>query len=337
MNDEIRRQLEDAGRRPVPAPRPGFTEGLDARLVALAKERGSVVAASPWWRRPRMRLGAGLAAVALAIALVLGNGLGGDRTTLALELIGSVNVEVALVDGTTLVDPDGLLLPEGAVVRVGADGSAHVGRVALGAGDVATVVGGRLQVDRPPGDRVVVSSASPTPSPSPSTPPASEAPRPTPIIVAGSPGTSAPRPSDHPATPAPTRTPLPTDGPARTAEPSTPTPRPDVRPPTAKPAVVALLKIEARAVGPHEIAVTWSGTPGADRYVLIGTVSRDGAAPEPVYPGSRTIGDFTRPPATPLRFRVGDAIIEVRLQVVAVSADGTVVGRSPVATVALGG
>ena len=63
------------------------------------------------------------------------------------ELAAPVNVEVALADGTVLEDPDGLRLPEGAVIRVGAGGSARIGDTALVPGDVATVEQGRLRVE----------------------------------------------------------------------------------------------------------------------------------------------------------------------------------------------
>jgi hypothetical protein len=245
---------------------------------------------------------------------------------MGLELIDPVNVEVALVDGTTLDDPDGLLLPDGAVVRVGAGGSARVGDVVLGAGDIATIDDQRLRVDRPEPPTASVATI-PTPSPTPTR----------------SPPSGTPNQTIRPAT-----TPPPTPRPAGTAAPTPrPTPKPTPRPtptppradaPSASPKVdIVPLKLEARAVGASRIGARWSGTPRAARYVLVATRSLDGAARRPVYPGSPIVGEFTRPPTEPLVFRVPQEVVEMRLLVVALSADGAIVGRSNIAIVPLGG
>ena len=185
MNDDPRRDLEAAGRRPVPAPRPEFEAALEERLLAMA--RTPVPAAPPappaGPARVRRRLAfgfaGGLAGAAALIAIAIVVGTLGARPSPDLELTAAVNVEVALSDGTTLVDPDGLLLPDGSVIRVGAGGSARIGDVVLRAGDVATVDAGRLQVrpgseaSRPTG------SVPPTASPDGSAPPPTRAPTPT--------------------------------------------------------------------------------------------------------------------------------------------------------------
>jgi hypothetical protein len=80
--------------------------------------------------------------------------------------------------------------------------------------------------------------------------------------------------------------------------------------------------------------VTWTETYRAKAYVLIVTVSRTGAAaPDPVYPGSRILGTFARPPDLPLRFRVPDGAMELKLQVIALRGNGTVLRRSNIVTI----
>jgi hypothetical protein len=82
--------------------------------------------------------------------------------------------------------------------------------------------------------------------------------------------------------------------------------------------------------GPTRIRVTWTATPGAAGYVLVSSASRNGAAARPRYPGGRILGEFSHPPDAPLRFRVPAGVVEVRLMVVALDADGKVMARSRV-------
>ncbi len=333
MNDDLRHRLEDAGRRVVPEPEPGFADALETRLLAVAQ---SAQAAPEPPRRPRfagLRLvlaGTVLAAVAVAGILVLGGPVS------APELTEPVNVEVALVDGTILGDPDGLRLPEGAVVTVGVGGFARVGDTVLEPGDVATVEQGRVRVvhDQPLG------VLSPKPR---------ETPRPTVTRKpARSPGSPSPTtgPSDAPTaapTTAPTEAPTarPTKAPPTTEPPRpTPTPKPSRSAGEPTPSPVAELvrpRLRARAVEPAGVAITWTRTRGARTYVLLATVSRTLHARRPSYPGSRVLGEFARPPASPLRYRVPDGVVEVRLLVVALAKDGSELARSRVVRVAVGG
>ena len=279
MNDDARRALEEAGRRPVPEPRPEFMRALEQRLLAVAQTPPAPDAPpAPRRRWPQIRLVVGLTGVAAALVLVLVLGGTGVRTTPSLELTGAVNVEVALVDGTTLVDPDALLLAEGSVVRVGAGGSARIGDVVLRAGDVATVEGGRLRIQQPGSV-----ASGPGGSAAPSADVAGSAPPPT--------RPPAPTPTAPPATPATTPAASPTGGAVSSAKPTTrpdgspsptPTSPPTVATPTAapgaqtpKPSVdIAPLKLGARVVGPFEIGVRWSGRPRARTYVLIASISK---------------------------------------------------------------
>lgn len=94
------------------------------------------------------------------------------------------------------------------------------------------------------------SSPTPTPTPSPTpTPPPTPTPSPTP--------TPTPSPTPTP-TPSPTPTPTPTPSP-------TPTPTPS---PVPVPALPAPTNLTAIAVGPSEIDLAWSPSPGATGYVV---------------------------------------------------------------------
>ena len=313
MNDDVSRRLDEAGRRPVPPPDPAFADALEARLGAVAATppaastpppRGRRSAAGPW------AVAAGFAAV---VVVVIALGLAGpDRPPGPGLTLEGVNVEVVLANGTILEDPAGLLLPEGAVVRVGAGGFARIGDTLLAPGDVATIGRGGIEVVRPTPVGVVPEA---TPRPTAARPSASPAPTPSPAAERTEPPAPTPEPSRSPGPTAPA-----------TARP-TPTPTP------------AILRPRLRAVlleGPR-IAVRWTETQGAARYVLVATVSRSGPAPDPVYPGSRVIGEFAAPPSPAFRVRVPDGVVEVRLMVVAVREDGRALRRSRVVAIAIAG
>lgn len=322
MSDDVRRRLDEAGRRPVPEPDPVFGDALEARLLAVAGSVPPVPPEPPRARLPRvLRIAAGAtlaAAAALVLALAVGQGQGGPPA--APELKAPVNVEVALADGTRLEDPSGLPLPDGTVVRVGDGGSAQIGDVVLRPGDVATIVDGRVRIDRPSPAAVATT------------------PRSTASPVGSAPPTPAPRPTPSP-TPAPGRTPVPTVGPtvapATPTPEGTPTPTPTLTPTPARP------RLRARAVilpsGAHAVAVTWTAVSDAQTYVLLVSGARQAPAPDPVYPGSRELGEYAAPPSTRLRFRVPIRVTEVRLMVVALDADGSELARSRVVTVTFGG
>ncbi len=131
MSSDVRRRLDEAGGRPVPPPHPAFADSLDDRLRAVAGSLPRGSGTPP--RRRRAMAGRWALAAGLSAAVVLGAlglSLARDDQQAGLALASPVNVEVVLVNGTILEDPDGLLLPEGAVVRVGDMGSARIGDTA---------------------------------------------------------------------------------------------------------------------------------------------------------------------------------------------------------------
>ncbi len=330
MPDDIRETLEDAGRRPVPDPRPGFADALEARLMAMDVTPPRIPPSRSPWRRPALRLAFGFASLALIVGIAM-LGSADDRSALAFELTESVNVEVALADGTTLTDPDGMLLPDGAVVRVGPAGFAMVGDVELREGDVARLIDGRLRIDRQP-TGAVQTQATPSDPPSsvrPSTPPPTPSPSPR-----ATPSTTT-RPSDAPPTTRPTPTGTTAVSAAPTKDPPVKTATPDASDPSNAPTDVRRIRLGARVVGETGIRATWTAVPDARRYVLLATRSKDGRARDPVYPESPIIGVFTHPPDKPLVFRVGPEVVDVRLLVVALDRDGNVVGRSRIMTLSM--
>jgi hypothetical protein len=338
MNDDLRRDLEAAGRRPVPEPRPEFQAELEERLLAVARSGAAMAAAGPPAQHARLRhrlafgFAGGLAGAAVLIALAIVIGSLGVATAPDLELTGAVNVEVALADGTMLMDPDGLLLPDGSVVRVGAGGSARIGDVMLHAGDVATIDAGRLEVrpgseasrsggSTPPTVRPEVSAPPPTRAQTPTPVPASPTPPPAPSATPGAPTKAPPT-----ATPGGTGSATATPGGARTPSPTTATPAPAT--PTPSASTVALLKLVARVAGPSEVEAAWTGTEGARRYRLVAWAWRISDGGELVRTARTVIGDFTRPPDPPLAFRVGADVVRVRLLVIAFAPDGSELTRS---------
>ncbi len=323
MSDDIRRSLEEAGRRPVPEPDPAFADALGARLRVVAAGLPPAAPEPPHRRLPafgRRPFGLGVAIVTAAIAVAVL--VVGSRPPADPRLTAPVNVEVALAGGATLEDPDGLRLPEGAVIRVGEGGSARIGDVLLGPGDVATITNGRLEVEHPTAGALPGPAASRSPRPS-AVPGAT--PRPPETPASRSTPTPAPVPS---LTPAPTRAPA---TPAGSSSPSTVTPSPS---PTPTPAIVRP-RLRARLIDGPRVAVTWTETWRASSYVLIASGSRLGPAPDPVYPGSRILGTYAAPPTDPLRFRVPDGTVELRLRVIALRRDGSVLRRSNIVTVAV--
>ncbi len=249
------------------------------------------------------------------------------------ELVAPINVEVSLAGGTTLDDPEGLVLPEGAVIRVGEGGSARIGDVVLGPGDTATVHDGRLEVERagsgglpeptPRATTLAQRTAAPSPHPVPSATPTRGP------AASGTPSPSrSPRPSPSPTTAPPTSTPNPTPPPTGVPPTATPAPTPT---PTPTPAIVRPT-LRARVVLNTRYWVTWTSTFRARKYVLIVTMSRGGTAAFPAYPGARILGTYATPPATRLRFRVPLGVTQIKLRVIALRGNGTVLRRSNIVT-----
>lgn len=341
MSDDPRRALEDAGRRPAPAPDPEFADQLEARLLAVAASATPPpVPGGP--RRPTARrravVLAGAAASVVALVALFALRWPGSAPGPQPELAQPVNVQVALTDGTVLDDPVGVPLPDGAVITVGEGGYARIGGTELHPGDVAIIQQGRIHVEesQPVGEVPGTTATSSRPTKTPSPPRRTSQPG-----GATQAPTGTPRPSGGPrVTPSPKPTPRPTPTPA----PPTPRPTPEPTPtpvatptPTPTPAPVQLTarpRVHARLVASGtKIAVRWTATRRAHSYLLIVTRSRIVPAPDPVYPGGRVMRQFAHPPLVAFRFGILPRVEEVRVLVIALGRYGHEVSRSVIVVV----
>ncbi len=349
MSRDPRNLLEQAGSRQAPQPDAEFADALEARLRAVAVSMAPALRPAPpvplaparpkpvgsswrhWWVRP---LVAGLVVTALVLVAVSQGGLAPQQVAPPLELSAAVNVVVQLPDGTTVQNPEGMILPEGATVTVGDGGSARIGNLTVTAGEVVTVHGGRAQVERV--HQATSGTALATPPHGPPSGAPTGTPSGTPSGLGASTGpTSTPGPSApaESGSPAPSTPSGPTPSPAPSSTPGS-TPGPTAAP-TPKPVAIVAPKLRARRVAAHVIAVDWSRTAGAKSYVLIMTRSKTGIAPRPVYPGGRVLATFSKPPGAPVQFVLPPGVAQVKLLVVALDKDGNELARSLIVRVAV--
>jgi hypothetical protein len=61
--------------------------------------------------------------------------------------------------------------------------------------------------------------------------------------------------------------------------------------------------------------------------------SKTGIAPRPVYPGTRVLGTFSKPPGVAVQFALAPGVVEVKLMVVALDKDGREIVRSRIVRV----
>lgn len=159
---DLRDALEAVGRRPTPAPHPDFVASLEARLLggagvqplvddttdgATDRDVAPVVPLHRPARTGRITVLVGSAAAVVAAVVLAGSlsgwfGGGSDATN--IELTDAVETTVELPDGTVVRGEEGLLLPDGAVVRTGPEGTAAAGGTEIGPGEEATVQDGKL-------------------------------------------------------------------------------------------------------------------------------------------------------------------------------------------------
>jgi len=151
--DEIRRLLDEAGHRPTPMPRAGAFEEIAGRFdLGATRPLTSVVTLGAGHGRRRGRglplslLGA--AGVAALFGGALAGGWSGDGSPAAqaLAVATAADTTVVLPDGSSVAARRGLVLPDGTVVRTGANGRCVAGDVDLGPSLEATVNAGRLRL-----------------------------------------------------------------------------------------------------------------------------------------------------------------------------------------------
>ena len=119
---------------------PAFADRLESSMrIQHAAARRTQPGRSPW--RQALLLGPALVLVVLASAVLI---LRDEAQSSALVLHEAHNVVVTLPDGTSLIDPVGLELPDGAIMSVGIGGRAVIDDDEFGPGEAVRVEGGRL-------------------------------------------------------------------------------------------------------------------------------------------------------------------------------------------------
>jgi hypothetical protein len=150
---DIRRGLEELGRRPVPKPSPSFVADLERRLLdtptITLPEKVTVL--TPRTARPGRLVPALSAAAAVVAALVLAGSLSGwfgssSPAQHDLALTAAVDTVVQLPNGREISGRDGLALPDGSIVRTGSNGRAVAGGDTLGPGVEAVVEDGHFKL-----------------------------------------------------------------------------------------------------------------------------------------------------------------------------------------------
>jgi hypothetical protein len=169
-DDDLRERLDAWGQSSPPAVTDMFADNLESELRVRAAQRTGA-APRPIWRP--------LAGLVAASVLILAGYLATTRIATdngtVVVLATSQDSTVILPDGTELDSPTSLDLPDGSRIEVGADGSASVNSVVLGAGSVAEIVDGRVEVLSQPA-QPTTSTTSPATSAAPSTRPTTTSP-----------------------------------------------------------------------------------------------------------------------------------------------------------------
>ncbi len=144
-DDDLQRRLDALGRSETPSIDPAFADGLesDLRAMAAVPQRTTPLA---WLLRPSV--------VVAALAILAGFAFFVSRSEPAgLEFASADDTSVSIPGAPDLSSGmAGQMLPEGARITVGPDGSATVGGVVLDPGTVAVVVNGVIEVVELPAD-----------------------------------------------------------------------------------------------------------------------------------------------------------------------------------------
>ena len=309
LRDELRR----LGNAPVPLLDSVRSERLERRVLGAALPRELVLVddESIDGRRPGRRIAAviSLAAACLLAVAVVGSL---DRTREPDRILStSGDVEVVLPDGSVVDGTTGMVVPDGAILRLGSDGEAEVDGITIsGAGDYLVTRDGLtlLTTTNPP------ASTRPTDRPPATRPPSSDPDEPA-VVAADAPSDSTvPRstePDPAPNVVTPTTTPTtdqrpgddrrPADDdsqrvappPVASMDPRVTAPStssvPDTTPPTSRTDprsdAPALLDVTIRTDG-RRVGFAWRAVAGAAGYmVAAGPAGTDGGGAWPPGPG----------------------------------------------------
>lgn len=327
--------------RQTPSVDTGFADRLESSLrVQHASARGGVPRRQTW--RTLLLVGPAVVLVVIASAVLV---IRDDTPSAALELHEASNVTVTLPDGSMRIDPVGLELDDGMVVRVGSGGRAVIGHVELGPGAVVTIRGGEIVTADP---ATTTSIAVPDRSSTPTTVPITETPdrdrdrepdartdfdepRPEPTDDAEPPGTTEPvdrEPADDTGQDPPPETTLPPP-PAPTEE-----PEPDV---DETPTRVVDLSLVVR-IRDGGVRVGWRATGvGTEELRVVLLRSRGHDAPDPDWPASDAVtivAETTGSEVGEFSDEIPGPDIVVRYRVVALHGHD-VVARSAVQTLSI--
>lgn len=311
--DEVSRQLLDMGRVDVVGPPREFVDSLEQRLEAMASTQLEYVPPMAAPRRPRPKrvmFAPAFAALALVIGAIVFN-VGNGSAAYALD--DPFNVHVQFADGHVVDGTDGLRIPKGATVVVGAGGSVRIRDRVYREGDVIVIGDDGPEV----ADRVDVAPPSTRPEPAPST-----------TAEPTRPSTTAPI-----AVPDPTVAPRPVEPPVTRVEIPETTRAPKTTSPTTTRIVVSMEIGAQRVELSSQVSLSWSAVPGAAKYVVVRTIAIAGATPaEPVYPllaPSKLVVQTTARAHTDVAESVeGVPITAARYRVVALDSSAKVIGSS---------
>lgn len=316
---EVNRQLLEMGRDDVVGPPRDFVDSLAQRLDAIASTQAEYAPHINPPRRPRAKrlvFAPAFAAIVLVVGAIV---VTVDNGSSAYALDDPFNVQVQLADGRFVDGTDGLKVPKGATVVVGAGGSVRIRDRVYREGDVIVIGEGGPEV----ADHVEVVA--------PST-------RQEPVV----PTTERVEPTRPATTEPPTTLRLPEPTVPRLVEPL-PTPRIEVPEPTRAPEttkpptttrLIVSMEIGAQRVElSSQVSLSWSAVAGAAKYAVVRTVAVGGATPaEPVYPPvvpSKLVVQTTARAHTDVAEVVeGVPITAVRYRVVALDAKAKVIGSS---------
>ena len=318
---EVNRQLLEMGRVDVVGPPRDFVNSLEQRLEAIASTQAEYAPHLIPPRRPRAKrvvFAPAFAALVLVVGAIL---VTVDNGSSAYALDDPFNVQVQLADGRFVDGTDGLKVPKGSTVVVGAGGSVRIRDRVYRAGDVIVIGDSGPEV----ADHVeVVAPSTRAEQVAPTTervettrPPTTEAP----TTIRQPEPTVAPRPVE----PAPTTR---IEVPATTRAPET------TKPPTTTIRPVVSMELGAQRVETSsQVALTWSAVEGAAKYVVVRTAAVGGATPaEPVYPPvapTKLIVQTTARAYTDVAASIeGVPITAARYRVVALDASAKVIGSS---------
>jgi hypothetical protein len=162
--DELTGRLADLATEPVDGPESAFIGALAARLQAIAGTRPAILA--PIGPRPRLLplrrplvmtgVAAAVAAATMVATFVVRPAIASHQR---VQLANAIDAEIIGPDGSVTPAAAGAVVPNGSVVRTGADGRTATGDTVLGPDSSAVAVDGRLVSPKERGDQSAGGSA----------------------------------------------------------------------------------------------------------------------------------------------------------------------------------